>query len=121
MEERIIFENSKGNKLVGILSKARDDGPLVILCHGLNSGKDSNTNIALNEVFLENNISSFRFDFFAHRDSEGEMEDRSVSEFVDNIMKAIEFVKSKGYGPLGLCGESFGGVASPIAASKVLI
>ncbi|MDO8657041.1 MAG: prolyl oligopeptidase family serine peptidase, partial [Nanoarchaeota archaeon] len=58
------------------------------------------------------------FDFFAHGESEGNIKDRSVSKFVDGILKAIEYVKKLGYKKIGICGTSFGGLSAVIAASK---
>lgn len=120
MEEKLYFLDSKGNKVSAIFSRPKNckDIPVIILCHGLNSGKDSNTNIELEKIFLKNNIASFRFDFFAHGESEGKIEDRSVTRFVDDVLKAIDYLKSKGYKNMGICGASFGGIASVIAASK---
>jgi len=120
MQDKIWFENNRGNKISAILStpvKGKNIS-IILLCHGLNSEKDSTTNIALEKVFLKNNIATFRFDFFAHGESEGKIEDRNLNEFVENILKAIDYVKSQGYKNIGICGTSFGGVASVIAASK---
>jgi len=120
MEEKIYFNNDRGDRLSGILSKPDVDTivPIVILCHGLNSEKNSRTHMALEKVFLENNIATFRFDFFAHGESEGKIDDRSLEEFVENIQKDVEYVKSRGYKDIGLCGTSFGGVASVMVASR---
>ena len=120
MEREITFENNKGNKLYGILSNPNSNNncPIIIMCHGLNSNKNSSTILELEKIFSKNNIASFRFDFFAHGNSEGDVDDRSVEEFVDNILNAIDFLKKDGYKNIGIFGISFGGVASVIAASR---
>jgi len=120
MDEKIYFNNNNGDKLSAILSVPEDNSTksIAILCHGLNSGKDSKTYSALNNILLNNNIATFRFDFYAHGESEGKIEDRSLEEFVEDVLKAIEYVKDKGYNNIGICGTSFGGVASVVAASK---
>lgn len=120
METAIFFKNSHGNRLSAILSDptSNKDVPIVIMCHGLNSRKESLTNLALEKIFSKNSIASFRFDFFAHGESEGKAEDRSVEEFVDDILRAIGYLKGQGYGKIGLYGASFGGMASAIAASR---
>lgn len=120
MEEKIFFKNSKGNKLCGILSNPTGDinNPIIILCHGFNSGKNSSSNLALVDELNKNNISSFRFDLFAHGESEGLFEDLTVTESVDDIICAIEYLKYLGYKKIGLEGSSFGGLAAFIAASK---
>jgi hypothetical protein len=120
MESKIFFNDSDGNKVCGILSTpvSETDIPLVILCHGLNSGKDSNTNVALDRIFGKEKIATFRFDFFAHGESEGNPKDRTVKHFVDDILNAISYLKSRGYDRLGIIGGSFGGLAAVIAASR---
>lgn len=113
------LRSDSGHKISTILSKpVKESKKIVIMCHGLNSGKDTLTNIELEKVFLKHDIAVLRFDFFAHGESEGNKENRSVNEFVDNVQKAINYVKNIGYIKIGIYGSSFGGVAATIAASK---
>ena len=72
----------------------------------------------LERIFNNNEISTFRFDFYGHGESEGKFENITVSEAVDDILNAIKFLKNKGFKKIGLVGSSFGGMASLIAASK---
>ena len=120
MQEKLFFENTRGNRLCGILanSTSNKEKPIIILCHGFSTSKDSYTNVRLEKILNEKRISTFRFDFFAHGESEGEFEDITVSEAVDDILNAIRFLKELGYSKIGLVGSSFGGMASVIAASK---
>jgi dipeptidyl aminopeptidase/acylaminoacyl peptidase len=120
MQEKLYLKNNTNHKISAILSKPAktNSKSVIIMCHGLNSSKDSLTNVELEKVFLRNNIAVFRFDFFAHGESEGNSENRSVNEFVSNVLKSIEYVKQIGYIHIGVYGASFGGVASVIAASK---
>lgn len=120
MQEKLFFENNRGNRLCGILANPTDNknGPIMILCHGFTTSKDSYTYIRLEKILNGKGISAFRFDFFAHGESEGEFEDITISEAVDDILNAIRFLKELGYSKIGLVGSSFGGIASVIAASK---
>ncbi|MFZ6035406.1 MAG: alpha/beta hydrolase family protein [Patescibacteria group bacterium] len=119
MEKKLTFNNSKGNKLIGILTDPSEnkDSPVIIMCHGFSSSKDSHTCKALAEKLEKEKVASFRFDFFAHGESEGKFEDLTVSEAVDDTMQAIGFMKSLGYKKIGLFGSSFGGLSSYIVAS----
>lgn len=120
MNDKTYFTNTKGNKLCGILSDPKDDNslPIIILCHGFTTSKDNATNTKLEEVLNENNIATFRFDFFGHGESEGDFAKITISEGVDDILRAIEYLKKMGYSRIGLVGSSFGGICSIMAASK---
>jgi hypothetical protein len=120
MQEKLFFENTKGNRLCGILANptSNKDRPIMILCHGFSTSKDSYTYVRLEDILNGKGISTFRFDFFAHGESEGEFEDITISEAVDDILNAIKFMKELGYSKIGLVGSSFGGIASVIVASK---
>lgn len=118
MKEKLIFENSKGNKLVGILSDPEKRNIVVVLVHGIFSSKESKTYKSFEKLFNERGIATFRFDLFGHNESDGELEDITVSEAIDDVEQAITFMKKLGYFKIGLIGASFAGLASAIVASK---
>ena len=120
VEQKISFNNSKGDRLCGILLNPTEskDKPVIILTHGFSTNKNIGTFLYLSEKLRENNISTFRFDFFGHGESEGKFENITTSEAVDDILNAIKHLKSNGYKQIGLVGSSFGGIASIMAASN---
>lgn len=120
MKRKIFFRSSKGHKLCGILSDpASDKGrPLIVLCHGFSTSKDGRTYTRLEKIFNQKSLSTFRFDFFGHGESEGEFAEITISEAVDDVRSAIRFVKDSGYNRLGLVGSSFGGFASILTAGQ---
>ena len=118
MKNKVFFESSKGHRLCGILSKPSARGVVNILCHGFSSSKESKTNIRLEEVLKNSQISTFRLDFFGHGESEGKFEEITISEAADDVLSAVRFLKESGYVKIGLIGSSFGGLASLIAASR---
>lgn len=120
MKEELTFEDSRGNKLSAILSTPSEDleNPIIVLCHGFHSSKNGGTYINLEEILNEEDVSTFRFDFYGHGESEGNFKDVTISRAVDDILSAIDFLKSLGYSKIGLMGSSFGGMASILAASK---
>lgn len=121
MEEKLYFNNSKGNKLCGILSNPNlsISTPIIILCHGFSTTKNAHTSIKLQEIINQNNVSTFRFDFFGHGESEGKFEDITISEAVDDTLNAIKLMKKLGYTKIGLFGSSFGGITALMTASKI--
>lgn len=120
MKEKIFFKNSKGKKLWGILSNptSQREKPIIILCHGFSTSKDGRTYVRLEQILNEYGLSTFRFDFFGHGESEGKFDEITTSEAADDVQNAIKFLKESGYKKIGLVGSSFGGMASIIAASK---
>ncbi|MFH1637243.1 MAG: alpha/beta fold hydrolase [Candidatus Woesearchaeota archaeon] len=116
MQEKVFFENSNGIKLCGILSN--NGNPVIILCHGFSTSKESRTYVKLEAMLNDKGFSTFRFDFFGHGESGGKFEDITISEAVDDVLNAIKFLKRKGYARIGLMGSSFGGMASLLAASR---
>ena len=121
MKEKIFFKSRQGIKLCGILSNptAEKEKPIIVLCHGFFRSKEGNTYVGLERILNEKGISTFRFDFFGHGESEGKFEEVTISEAVDDVLGAIKFLKESGYGKIGLMGSSFGGMAGIMAASKM--
>jgi len=120
MEEKIFFNNSKGDKLCGILSNptGNKQKPIIIFCHGFTSSKDSRSYLRLEEVLNKKDISIFRFDFYGHGESEGSLEDFTIQEGVQDILSAIKCLKSKGYETYIVMGKSRGGVCALRATAK---
>src|SRR3972149_4115310 len=112
MEEKTSFQNSKGDKLVGIVNKSNNKDWILIMAHGFSSNKNTKNFVKLSEMLRTKGISSFRFDFWGHGESDGKFENITISEAVDDILNAIKFVKELGYKNIGLLGSSFGGISS---------
>ncbi len=120
MVEMVSFK-SEGHRISGILHLPDDKNPAcVIASHGLLSSKNSEKYIALGERISKEGIAMLRFDFRGIGESEGRIEDDTVSRRVADLGAAIAFVKSfSGMGNrIGLLGSSLGGYVSLIGASK---
>lgn len=118
MEEKIFFQNTKEDKLVGIVNKSNNKDWILIMAHGFSSNKNTKNFVKLSELLVKKNISTLRFDFWGHGESDGKFENITITEAVDDILNAIKFVKEQGYKNVGLLGSSFGGISSIIATSK---
>jgi len=116
MQERIEFQNSRGNKLVGLLSNPGSDH-VVIISHGYSSSKDRVLYTDL-EVILNNlGLASFRFDYTGQGESEGEIEFFTLTQAVDDLAVACLTIMPK-FCKYSFVGSSFGGTASGIIASE---
>lgn len=118
-DQKVIFKNSKGDNLVGIFSGNKSTNiPVVILCHGSITSKNSNSLVKLSEILNKNKIATLRFDFFGHGESEGKFEDITISEIVDDVNQAIKYLMGIGYNKIGLLGGSFGASAVIFSAQQ---
>jgi len=75
VKKKVFFQNSKGNRLCGILSDPTEDRhlPIMVLCHGFSTSKGGRTYVRLEKIFNLKKYSTFRFDFFGHGESEGDL------------------------------------------------
>ena len=118
--EKVSF-TSEGQKVAGILHLPNEKSPsCVIASHGLLSNKNSEKYIALGEQISAEGMALLRFDFRGIGESEGRLEDDTVSRRVVDLSSAIALVKSyPGMGNrIGLLGSSLGGYVSLIGASR---
>ncbi len=113
--KKIEFTNSTGTKLVGLLEGDSKD-KVVVLCHGFKTKKEGRSCTRLAELLPQSGISTFRFDFFGHGESEGEFADITISEGVSDILCALQLVQKQGFKKIGLFGNSFGGICALGAA-----
>jgi hypothetical protein len=111
---------SEGQKIVGVLHlPEKKTPPCVIASHGLLSSKESEKYVALGDRLSQEEIAMLRFDFRGIGESEGRMEEDTVSRRIMDLGSAIEFIRSRRdlKGRIGLLGSSLGGYVSLIRAS----
>ncbi len=115
-----VFFLSEGHRISGILHlPEKGNPPCVVASHGLLSSKDSEKYIAFGERISKEGIAMLRFDFRGIGESEGRIEDDTVSRRISDLGSAIDFVKSRADlgNRVGLLGSSLGGYVSLIKAS----
>jgi len=117
--ENVTFQ-SEGQNISGVLHVPEKKAPpCVIASHGLLSSKESEKYIALGETISQEGIAMLRFDFRGIGESEGRIEDDTVSRRIMDLGSAVEFIRSRRdlKGRIGLLGSSLGGYVSLIKAS----
>jgi alpha-beta hydrolase superfamily lysophospholipase len=111
----VSFSTSAG-RLQGILHYPRGSARgSIITCHGLFSSKESDKFHDLAEVFSKNDYAVLRFDFRGCGQSDGRIEDTTISGRIEDVKAALSFVKSEIHLnglPIGLLGSSMGGYIS---------
>lgn len=97
-----------------------DRCPMVILMHGIFSGKDYNPMPALAQGLARSGIASIRFDFDGHGKSEGRMQDMTVEKEIADALAIWEYAKSLPYvSEIGFLGHSQGGVIASMTAGRL--
>lgn len=116
----VSFKNSRGDTLVGALHEpARaQNARAVILCHGMESTKNSEKLIYLANQLAQRGICALRFDFSYVGESSGKFEDITYSGEVEDLCAAYEFMEVRGHGPIGLFGSSMGGTVCVMFAAQ---
>jgi uncharacterized protein len=112
------------NTISGLLVLPKgDDGqfPCVVLSHGLVSSKDSSKYVALSEVFAQAGIATCRFDYHGCGESEGNIEETTLTIRLENLDAIVEHVMCHprlNARKIGLLGSSFGGTTSLVKAAR---
>jgi len=122
-EEKVYFENSKKQKLCGIIyiPDGKEKFPLLIVCHGFPTSKESSNTTMTYPKLVKSKIAVFAFDFSGHGESKGRLEDVTLSQAIDDIKSALNFIENKDFinkNKIGILGSSFGGIASIFITSK---
>ena len=119
MEKAFNFQDSAGRHVSGVLlSPASATDKVVILCHGFMGYKDSWTNRMLSEQLARQHIATFRFDFFGHGQSAGDLKDLLLTTLIAQTESAIRQMRGHGFSHVGLLGSSFGGLVATLVAAK---
>ena len=119
MEQRFKFQDSEGRRVSAVLlSPSVRTDKVVILCHGFMGHKDSVTNRMLSDHLARQSISTLRFDFFGHGQSDGDIKDLLLTTIVAQTESALSLMQGHGFTRVGLLGSSFGGLVATLVAAK---
>jgi pimeloyl-ACP methyl ester carboxylesterase len=119
-EEEVSFTNGKGRTLAGILhhpGQSRSSAG-VILCHGMESNKESGKIVALARALSERGISALRFDFACANEETGKFEEITYSGEVKDLRSAFDFLQARGIGKTAVFGSSMGGTVGVLFAAR---
>jgi alpha-beta hydrolase superfamily lysophospholipase len=94
--------------------------PLIVLCHGFLSHKNSSKYRQLAQVFARESVATIRFDFRGCGESEGLLSESSISRRWADLQRVIEQSQDLDDfdGRLGLLGSSLGGYLALLEASQ---
>lgn len=113
MSEEVSFHGSIGT-LKGVVHGSSPKA--VILCHGFTGSKGNKAGWAEE---LAKDFTVLRFDFSGHGESDGKLEDITLTALLGDARSAIEFMKKRGAKSVGIAGHSLGGSVTILASPFV--
>src|SRR5688572_18374013 len=118
-EEKISFTSSSGKTLAGTLHHPLDElsRGTVILCHGMDSNRNSEKLVNLGRALAIRGILTLRFDFAYVGQSSEKFEDITYSGEVDDLRAACSFMRDRYGGKIGVLGSSMGGTVALLFAA----
>ena len=119
-EERVSFPNGRGQTLAGVLHRPRAGHfpAAAILCHGMESNKESEKIVALSRKLAEKGILALRFDFAYAGESSGKFEEITYSGEVDDLKAAFNLMLRYPVRQIAILGSSMGGTAALLFAAE---
>ena len=114
---------SLGFRIKGVLTTPRGNKkyPCIILSHGLISSKESSKYLAISENLVQDGIATCRFDYHGCGESEGSIEDTTLTIRVGNLDSVFEYVLTHHLidpERIGILGSSFGGSACIVKSAR---
>ena len=120
MQEKVFFQNSRGMRLSGVVHHPRSGTEYgsAVLCHGMESNKNSEKLIVLGEALAKHGVLALRFDFAYVGESSGKFEDITYTGEVDDLTAAFAWVQSRRPGRTVILGSSMGGTVALLFAAR---
>jgi alpha/beta superfamily hydrolase len=119
-EERLFISNSRGDVLSGVLHRPgeTESHGAVILCHGMESNKESEKLVWLSRQLALRGVMALRFDFAYVGESSGNFQDITYSGEVEDLKAAYSFMRARYSGKIAILGSSMGGTVGLLFAAK---
>lgn len=122
MEKKISFRNSNKQKIIGIINEFdKNSKKIILVIHGYASHKNGRTNKWILQSLNKQKLNSLRIDLNGCKESQGKFENQTISNTIDDVVSAINFLKKKNYDEISLIGNSAGGMTAIGATIKTQI
>ena len=120
LEEKVSFSIDNAKTIVGILHHPAGESPrgAIILCHGMDSTKNSEKLVSLGRGLATRGFLTLRFDFAYVGESSEQFEDITYSGEVEDLRAAWSFMRDRYSGGIGILGSSMGGTVALLFAAE---
>lgn len=116
---KVEFPGATGAKLAARLDLPHEPRAFALFAHCFTCGKDIFAAARIAEGLTARGIAVLRFDFTGIGSSEGEFANTNFSSNVQDLLEAVNFLRTNFQAPALLIGHSLGGAAVLAAAPKV--
>ena len=118
-EENVSFVNRRAQALSGVLHHPAAGIPRggVILCHGMESNKESDKLVLLSQELAQRGLLALRFDF-ACAGAAGKFEEITYSREIEDLQAAFSFMRDRHVEKIALLGSSMGGTVALLCAAQ---
>ncbi len=94
--------------------------PMVILCHGFGGNKEGQMFDLLADSLSRNGIASIRFDFNGHGESEGDFQQMTIPNEIEDARHVFDYVRNLRYvSKIAIVGHSQGGLVASMLAGQM--
>ena len=117
-----IWIDGDHGKLAAVLQTpdGQKNYPLVIICHGFTASKEHLLLTSLADELEARGIASIRFDFNGHGASEGDFQDMTVLNEIEDAKKVYEYAsRLPNVTSISIAGHSQGGVVASMVAGEL--
>ncbi len=122
-KENIWIDGSKGRLRAVIQKPNLSQGqqcPMVMFCHGFGGSKEGPLFEITADSLCAHGIASIRFDFNGHGESEGDFQQMTVPNEIEDAKKVYEYVRDLRYvSDIAIVGHSQGGVVAAMTAGDL--
>lgn len=122
-KEKVEIQGAVGRLAAVIQKPELKDGercPMVIILHGFMGNKEGETEKNIADGLEKAGIASIRFDFNAHGESEGEFQNMTVPNEIEDTKRVYEYVRALPYvSNISMTGHSQGGVVAAMTAGEL--
>jgi uncharacterized protein len=109
-EKKISYRSGDGLLLSGVFNLEKKSNAFALMAHGINMDKNewNNLHFRISNDLNHQNISTFRFDYRGHGESEGTIRDMTIiGEYLD-VVSSTDEISKRWKGKISLIASSFG-------------
>lgn len=123
VKEHLTIDGSRG-KLDAVIQRPQMEPggrcPMVVLMHGFGGRKEGQIFDLIADSLSEHGMASIRFDFNGHGQSEGDFQEMTVPNEIEDAKKVVEYALDLRYvSSVALVGHSQGGVVAAMTAGEL--